>query len=163
EEALAAFPTGDDPLRVRMLADLARARYHGEERPRLVALAREALAMAERLGDLASPFSALSSLHYALLAPGTLDERLQIAERLLEATARLWRIVDALEIPDVGFCDRELARFETLAAEVRQPFYRWLATAFRGTRAQMEGRLAEADVLIHRAVELGEAAGSPNA
>ena len=23
-----------------------------------------------------------------------------------------------------------------------EPFYRWLATAFRGTRAQMEGRLA---------------------
>src|SRR5581483_991278 len=61
EEALAAFPTGDDPLRVRMLADLARARYHGEERPRLVALAREAVAMAERLNDLASLFSALAS------------------------------------------------------------------------------------------------------
>ncbi len=174
EEALAALPSGDDPLRVRMLSHLARASYHGAERVGLIALAREAVAMAERLDDPVALFGALSSLHYGLMVPGTVDERRTIGERLLalarasgsahlEATARLWRIVDALEIPDVGLCDRELARFTALADETRQPFYRWLATAFQGTRAMMAGRLTEADALIHRAVEIGEEAGSPNA
>ncbi len=174
EEALVALPTGDDPLRVRMLSHLARASYHGVERVRLVGMAREAVGMAERLDDPVALFGALSSLHFGLLVPGTLDERLAIGDRLLalartggslqfEATARLWRIVDALEIPDLGLCHRELARFVALAEEIRQPFYRWLATAIRGTCAQMEGRLEEADTLIHRAVEIGGEAGTPNA
>ena len=80
----------------------------------------------------------------------------------LEAPIRR-RVVDLLEVPDVRAADGELARFDSLARELNQPFFRWLATAFRATRAQMDGRLDDVERLMHAALEEGQRAESPNA
>ena len=174
EEALEALPRRDHRLRARVLTNLVRAKYYGEERSQIEAWAREGVAIAERLADPPTLFGALEALHYALFMPDSLAERRQIADRLpalaresrsqrYEALARLWRTVDLLEVPDIAAADAELGRFETLGRELGQPFYHWLATALRATRALMAGRLADAERLTFEAFELGRRADSPNA
>ncbi|MDJ0848597.1 MAG: AAA family ATPase [Myxococcota bacterium] len=174
EEALRALPEADDRMRAQVLTSLVRASYFGGRRERVEAWAREAVASAERLGDPATLFAAHDALHYALLHPASFDARLRIGEQLLElaratgsrryeVVAHLWRVVDLLEVPDVRAADGELARFDSLARELNQPFFRWLATAFRATRALMEGRLDDMERLMHAAMEEGQRAESPNA
>jgi tetratricopeptide (TPR) repeat protein len=174
EEALAALPEDDSRVRVRVLANLVRVKYFGEEREQVRRWADEAVARAERIGHPGTLFAALEAQHYALLVPEGLEERLRISARMpdlarrsgsarFEALAHLWRVVDLLELPDVAGADAEIASFERLARELRQPFYRWLACGFRATRAQMEGRLAEAETLMIEALGYGREADSPNA
>jgi tetratricopeptide (TPR) repeat protein len=174
EEALEALPPEDSRVRVRLLANLVRVKYFGEEREQVRRWAEEAVARAERIGDPGTLFAALESRHYSLLVPEGLEERLRISARLpdlarrsgsarFEALAHLWRVIDLLELPDVAGADAEIASFERLAGELRQPFHHWLASGFRATRAQMEGRLADAERLMTDALRLGVEADSPNA
>ena len=174
EQALEALPRSDSRLRVRLLAHLVRAKYFGDEREQLVEWAREAVEIATRLDDPAARFAALEALHYALLIPAYLEERLAVSKQLpelarrsgslrFEALAWLWRTFDLLEVPDVVGADAAIAGFEEAAHALRQPFYEWLAVGLRATRAQMEGRLDEAERLVFRAFELGQHADSPNA
>jgi tetratricopeptide (TPR) repeat protein len=174
EEALEALPRDDSRVRVRVLANLVRVKYFGEEREQVQRWAEEAVARAERIGHPGTLFAALEAMHYALLVPEGLEQRLRISARLpglarrsgsirFEALAHLWRVVDLLELPDVAGADAEIASFERLAREMQQPFYRWLASGFRATRAQMEGRLSEAEQLMTEALRSGGEADSPNA
>jgi tetratricopeptide (TPR) repeat protein len=174
EQALEALPRSDSRLRVRLLAHLVRAKYFGDGRERLLEWAREAVAIAARLDDPGARFAALEALHYALLVPAHLEERLIVSKQLPELARRtgslrfealgwLWRAFDLLQVPDVAGADAAIASFEEAALSLRQPFYEWLATGLRATRAQMDGRLDEAERLIFRAFELGQRADSPNA
>ena len=63
EEALAALPPGDSPLRVRLLARLAGALQPTRRTAEPVRLAREAIATARRLGDPATLLQALYAAH----------------------------------------------------------------------------------------------------
>ena len=174
EEALEALPRNDSRLRVRLLAHLVRAKYFGDERERLVGWAREAVEIANRLGDPGARFAALEALHYALLEPAHLEERRVVSKQLpglarrtgsvrFEALGWLWRAFDLLQVPDIAAADAAIARFEDAADRLRQPFYEWLAAGLRATRAQMKGRLDETERLVFRAFELGQRANSPNA
>ncbi|MBW2388430.1 MAG: AAA family ATPase [Deltaproteobacteria bacterium] len=174
EQALEALPRCDSRLRVRLLAHIVRAKYFGDDREQLLEWAREAVAIATRLDDPGALFAALEALHYALLVPAHLEERLIVSKQLpelarrtgslrFEALAWLWRTFDLLQVPDIAAADTAIARFEESARKLRQPFYEWLATGLRATRAQMEGRLDEAERLVFRALELGQRADSPNA
>jgi tetratricopeptide (TPR) repeat protein len=174
EEALARLPREDSRLRVHLLATLVRARYFGDPPERVEAWAREAVAIAERIGGPSVTFAAYEALHYARLVPDGLEERLFLSNRLAEcarewgsrraeALAQLWRTVDLLEAADTTGAEASLARFERAAAALRQPYYEWLARGIRGTYALMLGRLEEAERLIFEALKLGQAADTPNA
>jgi len=174
ERALERLPRTDSRLRVRLLAHLVRAKYLGDDREQLLGWAREAVAIATRLDDPGACFAALEALHFALLIPAHLEERLAVSRQLpelarrtgslrFEALAWLWRAFDLLQVPDMAAADAAIASFDEAARKLRQPFYEWLATGLRATRAQMEGRLDEAERLVFRAFELGQRADSPNA
>jgi tetratricopeptide (TPR) repeat protein len=174
EEALDSLPRDDSRLRVRLLAHLVRAKYFGDEREQLVDWAREAVAIATRLNDPGARFAALEALHYALLVPAHLEERLAVSSQLpelarqtgsirFEALGWLWRAFDLLQVPDIVAADVAIGQFEDAAHRLRQPFYEWLGAGLRATRALMEGRLDEAERIVFRAFELGQRADSPNA
>ena len=84
EEALAALPVGDSPLRARLLAHLALEMWSGtgpvEQR---VGVSDEAIAMARRLGDSEALVTALHARHWALTTPGMAHERLSHTEEML--------------------------------------------------------------------------------
>ncbi|MGH7823326.1 MAG: hypothetical protein ACREQ9_26500, partial [Candidatus Binatia bacterium] len=65
EEALTRIGAGDGVVRVRLLARLAVEHYYTGEAARREALSREAVQMAERIGDPSARFFALYSLRWA--------------------------------------------------------------------------------------------------
>lgn len=163
EEALAALPDGDSPLRARLHARLVLATYYGappEERDRH---ACEAVAMARRLGDAATEAIALRSQYHALAGTpdpsarlAVLAEAIRVAERCGRLTvacdARIDAVGDSLELGDVPSADRALAAASELAERLRLPRSRWRTTTLQAVRALLDGDLARAEQLSERAV-----------
>ena len=84
EEALAALPEEDSPVRAQLLARLA-MELLGPLQPveRRVEVSRNALEMARRLGDSATLVTALHARHWAFTTPGMQLERLRHTEEML--------------------------------------------------------------------------------
>lgn len=165
-------PGGNDPLRLRVLASLARAlAWHGLDLPRARTLAAEAVAAARADGDPPTLAACLLAQHHAVWAPDTAPERLRIAADVAELAeraaddeilleARLLAASDRLELADPAF-RAELDEFLRLAATSRQPRFRYAALVRRAMLALLAGRLAEAGQLIGQAEMLGEECGEP--
>ncbi len=157
ERALAAIDGGDSALRGRLLVALAMTLFVPlGPLERSVALAREAWAMGERMGDVQVQASALNNLHILLQGPQHTEERVEIATRAIrlaeeagEKAQIIWahisRMIDSLEIGDIETVDRELALIFPMADETREPWYLGVRPYWTAMRAIMEGRLAEGE------------------
>lgn len=173
EAALIMLPVADGALRARVTARLAMALCFSDARDRAVALSRDALAMAERLGDDGVLAFALVSRHLALWGPGNPEERLAIADRqipLAEAAGpvevarfgHLFRLIDALELGDIRSVDAEMQHFVRLLDVDPDPFHHWQLVSTRCMRAVLEGRFDDAERLLAEGLELGQRVQSPN-
>jgi len=172
EEALAALPTEDSPLRARLLARLG-----GALQPSLVVeeplrVAREAIATARRLGD---PRVLLETMHDGLSAlMDVVDPRERLAlnleseqlarglgdrERLLRTHLRL--AIDHLALGQFQAADGCIAALADLAAAMRAPWHSWRAPLLRSVRAAIEGRFADAERELADAAAIGHSAQDP--
>jgi hypothetical protein len=70
-----------------------------------------------------------------------------------------WRIFDHLELGDGAAARRDEAELAGLAADLRQPLYRYLDRCWQGVWAQIGGRLDEADAVSADAFAMGRRAG----
>jgi hypothetical protein len=174
EEALAALPPGDGALRARVMARLAGALQPAPDPRQPVALAREAIAMAERLGDDAVRLQVLHAGMAALMdyvPPAERSPLNQEVARLASAAgarplalrARLRLAFDRLEDADLAGYDAAVAAYEALASEFRQPRYHWPTALLRSARAYWQGRFAEGERLEAEARALAERARDENA
>jgi eukaryotic-like serine/threonine-protein kinase len=165
EQALAALPEGDSPLRAQVLARLATELYPSGEVDRRTVLAEEAVAMARRVGDQQALLVALHGRHWALLAPERPDLRLANAAEMLQLAVLLGdeetaflahqaRLHSLLELCDVAGVDAELQDMTQLADRLGQPLYRWHAASLRAMRAVLGGRLEEAERLARGTLEI---------
>ena len=113
EEALAAGGTTDSPSRARLLSRLATCLYFSDAAERRATLSRQAVEIAERVGEPVTLALVLHNAHFAVLGPDSLDERTAMASRIIalgETTGRkdltfaghYWRLVDALERGDIA-------------------------------------------------------------
>jgi tetratricopeptide (TPR) repeat protein len=170
EESIEDLPAGDSALRARLLARLAAALQPSPSTAEPVAVAREAIATARRLGDDAALLDTMYTAVSALMdivewtetrALNLEIERLALAandrERLLRTHLRL--AVCHLGLGEVDACDGRITAFEALAAELRAPWYGWWAGMLRAVRATMRGRFGEAERLAAQARDAGRAAG----
>jgi len=170
EESLEALPAGDSALRARLLARLAAALQPSPNSAEPVALAREAIAIARRLGDqetlLETLYAAVSALMDVVDPAEPRALNLEIAvlaqargdrERMLRTHLRL--TISHLGVGDLKACDAQLAAFEEAAAALRAPWYAWWSGMVRAMRATIEGRFDEADRLATAARDAGRAAG----
>jgi tetratricopeptide (TPR) repeat protein len=167
EQALAALPEGDSPLRAQVLARLAAALYQrADQADRPAALCEQAVGMARRLGDPQALLVALHARHWATLAPDLHSVRLANAAEMLDVAvtvgdeeaaflARHARLHCLLERCDIAGVDAELEAMARLADRTRQPFHRWRTANARAMRALLEGRLEEAERLARGALEIG--------
>ncbi|HEV3364863.1 MAG TPA: AAA family ATPase, partial [Acidimicrobiia bacterium] len=166
EAALRAWEGHEDLVRARLLANLA-VELMFVDRERRWALSDEALAVARRLGDLATLGRVLLSRIAAIWEPGALAERrahvgelLTLADDLgdpfVKVWAQLYGFETAMEIGELDEADRLLAEAQRTAAEVERAL-RWFAEFPRAGRALFAGKLAEADVLAREALEIGRA------
>jgi tetratricopeptide (TPR) repeat protein len=163
EEALAGMSEEDSPLRVRVLSRLATELYYTPGVDRRDALTREAVEMADRIGDPESRLFALYSRLWALLGPDTVEERLDGSAEVLRLAAEVgdaemefrghWtRITALIDRGDIDALDAELLACDRLAEELRQPLYQSYAASFHTAYALIRGRLDEAEGLAEEAL-----------
>jgi DNA-binding winged helix-turn-helix (wHTH) protein/tetratricopeptide (TPR) repeat protein len=170
-EAL-AVPLADDALRVRLLCVHA---LNDREVPfdERVERTRDALAQARALGNDEVLHDALLPRILLLQTPEATEERLSLATELCEVAERLGskermfaayelRVQPLLALGDLGTADREIARCEMLASELRLPRCALSVLRFQLERALGDGRLDEIRALTREAVRVhGQAENSP--
>ena len=174
EESLSMLGEEDGGSRARVLGRLAVALYFTNDTERRAALGREAVEMATRVGDTGALAYALSARRFALWGPETLDERLEVATKILQLARSIgdrdltligqrWRIVSLLELGDIDAVKRQVEEYAVIAEELKQPYQLWFAEVFRAMLASLEGRLAEGETIGQRALTLGSSQQGENA
>ena len=173
EEALAAVGEGDSPLRSQLLGGLAAQLYWVDPAGRSDELGIEALEMARRLDDPEALALALVRRQFTGgIAPHETERRMRESSEMhdlakrrgdleLEVRAHVYRLRDRLEIGDIRGVDADLAAYERLAAELRQPQFLWHIPLLRGMRALIDGRFDDAESLAEEALAGGERAQEP--
>jgi hypothetical protein len=132
------------------------------------------VAVARRLGDPRTLALSLHARNYAMWAPGGAADRLAIGHEIVDLGRRggdpelvlhghAWCQTALLELGDVAGLGVELAAYEQLADELRQPRYRWYAATRRAMRALLAGDLDEGERLARQARRLGSDAGEADA
>ncbi|MGZ6643806.1 MAG: ATP-binding protein [Solirubrobacteraceae bacterium] len=173
QEALAALPEPGTALRARLLGRLAMELHFSNEPERCQALAREAVALARKLGDPSTLAFALNAHHWAQRGQDQVGELLAIADQIIrhaEASAELelalqghsWRLVDLLELGQPEEIDDEIAACMKLADRLGQPFYRSWVAGLHPMRALMQGRFDDAERLAREALAAAESAANWN-
>ena len=172
EEALAAVPAEDSGLRVQLLARLGAALQPSVNTEEPVRVARQAIAMARRLGDPRTLLNGIFAGMSAMMDIVDPRERLALnleAEQLasvLGDRVRLVRIhsrlvVDHMELGELAEADARIEAFEALARELRADWFLWRVPLFRAMRALLHGRFTEAEALAAEALALGRRAQDP--
>lgn len=172
-DALAGSPAGDSATRAMLTARLGAALGSSPDPSDAVATAREALAMAERLGSPSTIAFSLNALRAAGWGRIDRDEQRGLAGRIVDAAAaadepllelqgRVWQIADALEAGDADAADAAHAALERLVDRVRLPQYRWYLELYGATRSLLDGDLDAAEARSLAALELGSSMGDPN-
>jgi len=156
EEALAALPRSDSRLRANVLAHLVMEMVFSHDVDRRLALSREAIEMARRLGDAEALVTAFHCSHWAVGAPDMIDDRLANTREMLELAmqsgddgiaflAHNARFHCFMELGDAQQMARETEAMSQLAERSRQPVYRWHVDCVRVVRATLDGRFDEAE------------------
>jgi hypothetical protein len=173
ETALAAVGAGEASLRARLMAALANELYFADDNRRH-ALANEALTLARAARDPASLAEVLAAVWNARRGPGTaqygsglLTELAELAQRLhdplLEFQAGMAIYSTGMQRGDLREADAGLDRCGRVAEELSQPVLRWRTRIALATRAVAAGRFSDAERMMEEALQLGTAAGQPDA
>lgn len=158
DEALALLPPGDGPYRAKVMARLASARQPALDPRGPVVLAREAIAMARRLGDSSQVLPVVHAAMGALMDFAPAEERAALndevarlaavaGDRPRELRARTRLAFDCIELGDIDGFARAVATYEAVAGRTPQPRYQWVGPMFRSMCANWEGRFDDADRL----------------
>ena len=152
---------------------LATALYWGGQDRRRLELADEALALARRHQERSGTAESAAMLSYVLgryllarWGPRSAEEDIGVSEELvarcrglgeteLEILALNWRVIEMQELGRFTDVDREIARIEQMAGELRQPRAMVFLPLHYASRAGTEGRFAEAERLNAESYEIG--------
>jgi DNA-binding SARP family transcriptional activator/tetratricopeptide (TPR) repeat protein len=176
ERSLSALGDRDSTLRVRLQARLAGGPFRDASFPpsKRASLSAEALNMARRIGDPPTLAYALAGYIHSNHTPDRTRETLDVATELIAVGRRAReaeRVVEGLEsrfelllqLGDVAGAEASLKNMSRMTKELGQPAQDWLTRACGALLALLAGRFAEAEALIHEALELGELAQRWNA
>jgi DNA-binding SARP family transcriptional activator len=154
------------PERARLLAMQAAELMYSREWERRVRLSDQALGLARSLDDPDALSAVLNMRFVSLLAPETLEERLEntiealaVAERLTDPLVRFyayhWRAYACIESGDILAARSWAAREQDIADRFRQPTTLWLRRADEANLAIIAGDLELADERSAAALEIG--------
>jgi hypothetical protein len=161
-------------LRARTLARLASALQPARDFLRPIGIAREAIAMARRVGDRAGLLAVIHAGMSAMMDFVSGSERLVLnleAERLasalgdrpraLRARARL--VMDHAEMGALDQLAHCLDGYEALARELRASRFLWLLPLMRAMSANLQGRFDGCEAALAEAAAGARQAGDPSA
>ena len=158
-EALASVPPENAALQARLLARLSQALQWAPDSSEQTPLAEQAVAAALASGSEEARLIALTARVESMNAAAWSEERLKL---LRELTPLVHRIGDHptrllhqthlltvhLERGDLPAFEAELARHESLGAEIATPPFLWYGQYARCTLALLRGRMEEAEVCV---------------
>jgi class 3 adenylate cyclase len=155
-DALEVIGSADSATRVRLLARLGSLPVLGMSTQERFDFAREAIEVADRIGDASGAIPARLALVAALGGPDHLDERMPRARELVtlasEAGAKsqemfghLVSMACALRKGNIDDVDEEISIIVPMADELREPLYLNWRHILTGMRAIMDGRWADAE------------------
>jgi len=165
EEASKQLDPVDSPLRVRLLAGLARALDFQGDHARGAVVRESAVAMGRRLEDRHGVATTLMRSYWSR-GVLTLDEILEmlteardlaveLGDLEVQAEAMEWRVPALMALGDIEAATRELGIVHELAYRTRQPFMVHVAEHYRSALALLQGRLADAEAAAERSREWG--------
>jgi class 3 adenylate cyclase/tetratricopeptide (TPR) repeat protein len=173
EAALQALPADDSPQRALLMATLCSELSFGPLERRQE-LARDAKAMAKRLGDPATIVAVTNLCGIPLRIPAVLPEALregreafELAEELGDPVARFWA-ASLLDIAAVGagqfaLADQCMATMRELSTRLQQPMLVWNTASHEAAHAMRHGDPARAEELATFALEVAMASGQADA
>jgi predicted ATPase len=158
EEALTAHSGRSTAVRVRLLARFATELYWSPERERSLAMAAEAVSLAEELRDDGALAHALYAQHYVSRAPGGWRDGLALAEQvtvtaqrsgetLLELAGLAAQVVGLMQAGNMPSMSVRLDALLDAASQRDHPEFQWYATVYRVVNALLTGRFSDADEL----------------
>jgi DNA-binding CsgD family transcriptional regulator len=172
EEAAAALGSEPGSLRVRVTARLAESFAYLREIDRAWPASEHALALAEQSGDPLAVAAALRARQLVCSGPDGLDERAQLADRMLalgrqtrqagvEVWARLWRIDAWFERGDLGRVASEIDALARCVREIQGPRERFEVLRCQAALAQAQARFLDARRLADEAFAVMAPSGHP--
>ena len=164
----------DDPSRALVLSALCSELAMGSPLERRQALAVEAIAIAEAVGDDAVIVRVLNNVHAPLQIPPLLEQdlartadALARAERLGDPILLYWAADNRASIASAAGDIAEYARCaqltESLAEQIGQPFQQWYREVRRAFEALLAGDTDRAEQLATEALQIGTDGGQPDA
>jgi class 3 adenylate cyclase len=173
EAALAAIPDSDSPQRAQLLATLC-SELTFSSLDRRVQLARDAKAMARRLGDRAALASVCNLCGTPMRIPSLLTEQfsdaieaLALAEELNDPVSVFWvanqAVIEGTRSGEFELSARALESMKAVAEKLRQPMLTWTALFSEAAQAMLHGDAARSEELATKAFEVGSASGQPDA
>ena len=164
--ALDLLPPRDSTLRVRVMARLAVELASVGDPSQPDALSREAVEMAERVGDTKILMLAIYSRQWSMTGPDAIDESLAASDEIIrlarlsrdrdmEFAGHHLRLIALIQLGRMTDVDAEIDACDRLAQDLHQPNYLWWASVFRAMRAVFQGRFEESDRLAQAALKLG--------
>ncbi len=172
EGALDAIGSDDSPTRARLLSLLAVELMWRDPELRRLELTDDAIAMARRIGDDACLLDVWMVAYVAGSVdriPGLVADLpafLDLAERVGDAQ-KLFLVYGlgarhCMEMGDLEQTDGLLERIGRLAAQVDNPFFRWLDANYRCCRTTVTGTGDEIEDAALAAFQIGQEAGQPD-
>ncbi|NED97372.1 AfsR/SARP family transcriptional regulator [Phytoactinopolyspora alkaliphila] len=169
DEALAAHAGRPTALRVRLLARFATELYWSPERDRSLAMATEAVSLAEELRDDGALAHALYARHYVTRSPGEWRASLALAERvtqtaqrsgetLLELAGLAAQVIGQLQAGEMAAMADRMETLLEAASQRDHPEFQWYATVYRMVNALLTGDFSDADELAATAETHGKGA-----
>ena len=166
-DALNALGAEDRVMKAQLLSALARALIFSGEEAQAMKVHEEAVTVARRAGDAATLATTLLATLSARWQPDRISERMasadeaiQIArhqgDRFLLYSALAWRMFDAFELGDMVTWHEHVEAYARGSEELRQPFFRYVASSTRTLYALFEGRFDEAERFAKRTFEIGD-------
>lgn len=174
EQADRALAGDVSALAAYVKARLSVALSFVEEPERRKAMADEAVVLAERSGDRGALAHALAALCDAIAGPDHTDDRLVLADRIIDLgrqasqpelalLGRRFQVVALLERGELTEVDRSIAAFRRETSRYGSDAIRWYVPLWHGMRAAMRGDVALALDQAAEAEAIGRQAGSANA
>jgi DNA-binding CsgD family transcriptional regulator len=172
EEAIAALGAQPASLSARVTARLAESFAYLREIDQARPASEQALALAEQGGDPLAVAAALRARQLVCSGPDGLDERAQLADRMLalsrhtrqagvEVWARLWQIDASFERGDLGRVASEIDALARCVREIQGPRERFEVLRCQAALAQAQARFIDARRMADEAFAVMAPSGHP--
>jgi tetratricopeptide (TPR) repeat protein len=174
QQAIGSMPDSDSNERALLLATLCNEYTYGKTFEERLDLARQAKAMARRLGDPSTRLRVICLVEQPIEVLSTLEERVADTTEALSLAAELddpvllyfanvYRRITAMQEADFATSATCLGEMQGLNDRIGQPILQWITAFHEAAEALTVGDTAAAETSALAALQVGSDSGQPDA